>query len=38
MDELGIDMCLGSEADKPIDARKQMFAPFYLLEAAKKRL
>ena len=35
-DELGIDMCLGSEADKPIDARKQMFAPFYLLEAAKK--
>lgn len=34
-DELGIDMCLGSEADKPIDARKQMFAPFYLLEAAK---
>lgn len=29
-------MCLGSEADKPIDARKQMFAPFYLLEAAKK--
>lgn len=35
-DELGIDMCLGSEADVPIDARKQMFAPFYLLEAAKK--
>ena len=34
-DELGIDMCLGSEADVPIDARKQMFAPFYLLEAAK---
>ena len=34
-DELGIDMCLGSEADKPIDARKQMFAPFYLMEAAK---
>ena len=25
-DELGIDMCLGSEADKPIDARKQMFS------------
>ena len=35
-DELGIDMCLGSEADKPIDTRKQMFAPFYMLEAAKK--
>lgn len=34
-DELGIDMCLGSEADEPIDARKQMFAPFYLLEAAR---
>lgn len=35
-DELGIDMCLGSEADEPIDARKQMFAPFYMLEAAKE--
>lgn len=34
-DELGIDMCLGSEADVPIDARKQMFAPFYLLEAVR---
>lgn len=34
-DELGIDLCLGAEADVPIDARKQMFAPFYLLEAAK---
>lgn len=35
-DELGIDMCLGSEADEPIDARKQMFAPFYLMEATKE--
>lgn len=35
-DELGIDMCLGSEADEPIDARKQMFAPFYLMEAVKE--
>ena len=35
-DELGIDMCLGSEADEPVDARKQMFAPFYMLEAAGK--
>lgn len=35
-DELGIDMCLGSEADDPVDARKQMFAPFYMLEAAGK--
>lgn len=34
-DELGIDLCLGSEADVPIDARLQMFAPFYLLEAAR---
>lgn len=34
-DELGIDLCLGSEADVPIDARQQMFAPFYLLEAAR---
>lgn len=34
-DELGIDLCLGSEADASIDARKQMFAPFYLLEALK---
>ncbi len=33
--ELGIDLCLGSEADEPIDLRKQMFAPFYMLEAAK---
>jgi len=29
-DELGIDLCLGAEADKAIDARKQMFAPFYM--------
>ncbi len=35
-DELGIDMCLGSEADEPVDARKQMFAPIYMLEAAGK--
>lgn len=34
-DELGIDLCLGSEADVPIDARKQMFAPFYMLDAAR---
>lgn len=34
-DELGIDLCLGSEADVPIDTRKQMFAPFYMLEAAR---
>ena len=29
-DELGIDLCLGAEADKSIDVRKQMFAPFYM--------
>lgn len=33
--EFGIDLCLGSEADRPIDERKQMFAPFYMLEAAR---
>ena len=31
----GIDLCLGSEADEPIDERKQMFAPFYMLEFAR---
>ncbi|MBR5194495.1 MAG: DUF4105 domain-containing protein [Bacteroidaceae bacterium] len=30
----GIDLCLGSEADEPIDERKQMFSPFYMLEFA----
>ncbi len=34
--ELGIDLCLGSEADEPIGLRKQMFAPFYMLEAARE--
>ena len=33
--EFGIDLCLGAEADEPIDERKQMFAPFYMLEAAR---
>lgn len=31
----GIDLCLGSEADEPIDERKQMFSPFYMLAAAR---
>lgn len=31
----GIDLCLGSEADEPIDERKQMFAPFYMLDFAR---
>ena len=34
-DELGIDLCLGSEADAPIDGRKQMFIPFNMLKAAR---
>lgn len=29
-DELGIDFCLGAEADLPIGNRLQMFAPFYM--------
>lgn len=33
--EFGIDLCLGNEADEPIDERKQMFAPFYLLAFAR---
>lgn len=33
--EFGIDLCLGNEADEPIDERKQMFAPFYMLAAAR---
>lgn len=32
---LGIDLCLGSEADVVIDGRKQMFAPFNMLTAAR---
>lgn len=28
--ELGIDLCLGAEADESIDKRRQMFAPFYM--------
>lgn len=34
-DELGIDLCLGSEADEPIDERRQMFAPFYMMAFAR---
>lgn len=29
----GADLCLGAEADKPIDERQQMFAPLYLMKA-----
>ena len=34
--ELGIDLCLGSKADAPIDGRQQMFAPFYMMAFADK--
>lgn len=35
-EEFGIDLCLGAEADRPISGREQMFAPFYMKEAAEK--
>ncbi|EJX03221.1 hypothetical protein EVA_08673, partial [gut metagenome] len=34
--ELGIDLCLGSEADEPIDSLQQLFAPFYMRAAAQQ--
>lgn len=33
-DELGIDLCLGKQADEEIGKRLQMFAPFYMLRYA----
>ena len=36
--ELGIDLCLGAEADKCIDVRKQMFAPFYMKRLANEAM
>lgn len=35
-EEFGIDLCLGAEADRPISGHEQMFAPFYMKEAAEK--
>lgn len=35
-EEFGIDLCLGAEADRSISGREQMFAPFYMKEAAEK--
>lgn len=32
----GIDLCLGSEADRPITRRQMMFAPFYLKDFFEK--
>lgn len=29
----GIDLCIGSEADRPITQRQMMFVPFYLMDA-----
>lgn len=29
----GADLCLGAEADRPLNERRQMFAPFYLMKA-----
>lgn len=31
--QFGIDLCIGSEADRPITLRQMMFAPFYLKDA-----
>lgn len=33
-DQFGIDLCLGSAADKAIDTRSQMFAPFIMMAEA----
>lgn len=35
-EEFGIDLCLGAQADQTISDREQMFAPFYMKEAAEK--
>lgn len=35
-DELGIDLCLGREADRPISTRLQQFAPLRMLHSASK--
>lgn len=35
-EEFGIDLCLGAQADQTISGREQMFAPFYMKEAAGK--
>lgn len=35
-DELGIDLCLGAAADRPIGKRMQMFAPFYMRSYAQR--
>lgn len=34
--EVGNDLCLGVAADRPISARQEMFAPFYMKDYASK--
>ena len=34
--ELGIDLCLGSEADEPIGVKERQFSPYYMMESARK--
>lgn len=36
--EFGIDLCLGADADKRIDVRQQMFAPFYMKRLASEAM
>ena len=36
--EFGIDLCLGMDADKHIDIRRQMFAPFYMKRFASEAM
>lgn len=35
-DQFGIDLCIGSKADKPINRRLMMFAPFYVKDFFSK--
>lgn len=37
-DELGIDLLLGMEADKPITNRQRMFSPLYMQRAARRAI
>ena len=34
--QLGNDMCLGAEADRPISQRQEMFAPYFLMQYAEQ--
>jgi hypothetical protein len=37
-DRFGIDLCIGSKADKPINRRLMMFAPFYVKDFFSKTI